>query len=106
MWRCLVKLSRPSLPLCRPFWTGGANGKQPGTRPRLRLAWLLFALTLLLPGCASLAGNSPVRATTTLPTRPPLESLTATSDGGIRLDKRDAADLLIYIEALERAAEN
>ena len=36
--------------------------------------------------------------------RPALTSLTATSDGGIVMDKRDAAELLIYIEALEVAA--
>ena len=106
MWVLSQRYSRPLSPLCPPCWTGGSEDKPPRPRLKLRLAWLLFALTLLLPGCASLAGNSPAQATTTLPTRPPLESLTATSDGGIRLDKRDAADLLIYIEALERAAEN
>ncbi len=103
MWPCSVKLSRPSLPLCRPFWIGGNNGKRPGNRPRLKLAWLLFAVILLLPGCASLTGNSQARTATALPTCPALESLTATNDGGISLNKHDAAELLIYIEALERA---
>ena len=37
-----------------------------------------------------------------IPVRPALTSLTATSDGGIVMDKRDAAELLIYIEQLER----
>ena len=36
-----------------------------------------------------------------IPVRPALTSLTATSDGGITMDKRDAAELLIYIESLE-----
>ena len=34
--------------------------------------------------------------------RPELASLTTTSDGGIMMDKRDAAELLVYIEQLER----
>ena len=89
------------MPLCRPFWTGGANGKQPRTRPRLRLAWLLFALTLLLPGCVSLTSKP---APAQLPIKPALTSLTQTSDGGITMNKHDAAELLLYIEALERAA--
>lgn len=38
-----------------------------------------------------------------VPPRPVLTSLTATSDGGITMNKHDAAELLIYIEALERA---
>ena len=39
-----------------------------------------------------------------MPTKPVLTSLTMTSDGGIMMDKRDAGELLIYIEALERVA--
>ena len=34
--------------------------------------------------------------------RPELTSLAVTSDGGIMMDKRDAAELLIYIDQLER----
>ena len=34
--------------------------------------------------------------------RPELTSLRATPDGGIMMDKRDAAELLIYLEQLER----
>ena len=40
----------------------------------------------------------------TLPARPELTSLVALPDGGIMMDRRDAAELLIYIEALEQAA--
>ena len=68
--------------------------------PRLRLAPLLCALILLLPGCANLTAR-PIPAA--IPVRPELTSLAATSEGGIMLDRRDAAALLIYIEALERA---
>ena len=103
MWELSSKSSQPLSPLCPPCWTGGSEGKSPRPRLKLRLAWLLFALTLLLPGCVSLT-SKPIPAVETLPTRPALTSLTATSDGGITMDKRDAAELLIYIEALERAA--
>ena len=68
--------------------------------PRLRLAPLLCALILLLPGCANLTAR-PIPAA--LPVKPELTILAATSEGGIAMDKRDAAELLIYIEALERA---
>ena len=39
-----------------------------------------------------------------LPVKPVLTSLTVRDDGGISMDKHDAAELLLYIEALERAA--
>ena len=68
--------------------------------PRLRLAPLLCALILLLPGCANLTAR-PIPAA--IPVRPELPSLTATPDNGITMVRRDAAELLIYIEALERA---
>ena len=87
-------------PLFRPFWLGWSGGRRPKARLKLRFAGLLCAMILLLPGCAS----STARPTQALPIRPELTSLTATSDGGITMDKRDAAELLIYIEALERAA--
>lgn len=38
-----------------------------------------------------------------LPVKPELTSLRTTAEGGIAMDKRDAAELLIYIKALERA---
>ena len=41
---------------------------------------------------------------TTLPIRPVLNSLKIMDEGGIMMDKHDAAELLLYIEALERAA--
>ena len=44
-----------------------------------------------------------VRATL-LPIRPVLNSLEIMDEGGIMMDKHDAAELLLYIEALERAA--
>ena len=74
--------------------------RQKKSKLKLRLAGLLCAMTLLLPGCVS----STARPTQALPIRPELTSLTATSDGGIMMGKRDAAELLIYIEALEAAA--
>ena len=67
---------------------------------------MLCAMILVLPGCANLGqtGNSAqMTGTTTLPARPELTSLEVLPNGGITMDKRDAAELLIYIEALERA---
>ena len=100
MWRCLVKSCRRLPPLFRPFWPGWSGGRRPKARLKLRLAGLLCAMILALPGCVS----STARPTQALPIRPELTSLTATSDGGIMMGKRDAAELLIYIEALEAAA--
>ena len=105
MWRRFYNFSAGFCLSFRPFWRGslpgGKNASLPRTRRRVRLAWLIFAAILLTPGCASLAAKP---NPTMLPTKPVLTSLTVTSDGGIRMDKRDAAELLIYIEALERAA--
>ena len=64
----------------------------------------MFALILALSGCASLGQPTSNQAATTLPIRPVLNSLKIMDDGGIMMDKRDAAELLLYIEALERAA--
>ena len=88
-------------PLFRPFWLGWSGGRRPKARLKLRFAGLLCAMILLLPGCANLTAR-PIPAA--LPVKPELTSLAATSEGGIAMDKRDAAELLIYIEALERAA--
>ena len=104
MWVLSVKLSRPSLPLCRPFWIGGNGDRSPRLRLRLRLAWLIFAMILALPGCTSLGQPTSNQAATTLPIRPVLNSLKIMDEGGIMMDKHDAAELLLYIEALERAA--
>ena len=68
------------------------------------LAGLMFALILALSGCASLGQPTSNTATTSLPIRPVLTSLKITDEGGIMMDKRDAAELMIYIEALELAA--
>ena len=101
MWELSSKSSQPLSPLCPPCWTGGSEDKPPRPRLKLRLAWLLFALTLLLPGCVSLTSKP---APAQLPIKPALTSLTQTSDGGLTMNKHDAAELLLYIEALERAA--
>ena len=62
--------------------------------------WLIFAVSLALSGCVS--STAKPTQTATLPVRPELTSLTTTSDGGIMMDRRDAAELLIYLEQLER----
>lgn len=80
---------------------GGQPAKQRKSSPRLILGLLISAMLLLTNGCTSLT-SKPIPMER--PIRPQLTSLKATSDGGIIMDKRDAAELLIYIEALERAA--
>ena len=104
MWRCSVKSSRRLPPLFRPFWLGWSGGRRPKARLKLRFAGLLCAMILALSGCASLAQPTSNTATTSLPIRPVLTSLKITDEGGIMMDKRDAAELMIYIEALELAA--
>ena len=99
MWPCSLKSSKFWPPPFRPCWTGGANARPTKRKPKLRLAGLLCATILLTPGCASLTAR---QAPTPL-IRPELTSLAGTPDGGIILNKRDAAELLIYIEALELA---
>ena len=107
MWLFSLKSSRPWPLPCPPSSTGGRGGRPLKPRPRRKIALLLFAAILALPGCANLAQtNTPAQmtGTTTLPARPELRSLAVTPDGGITMDQRDAAELLIYIEQLERAA--
>ena len=70
----------------------------------MTLATLIFALSLLASGCVSSIAKQ--TQTATLPVRPELTSLTTTSNGGIMMDKRDAAELLIYLEQLERMVGN
>ena len=81
---------------------GGTNAKPPKLKPKLMLATLLLSAILLASCSASL--TQPVSNSPTVITSPTLTSLTALPSGGISMDKRDAAELLIYIEALERAA--
>ena len=101
MWALSVKSCKSWRPLFRPFWIGVRAARRHRAKLRLRLAWLIFAVTLLASGCVS----STARTTRmeTLPARPELTSLVALPDGGIMMDRRDAAELLIYIEALEQA---
>ncbi len=64
-------------------------------------------MILLLNGCAGLTPARPGqdRTMVRLPPRPALTSLQGTPEGGIIMNKHDAAELLIYIESLERATE-
>ena len=95
---------RPWRPLYRPFWIGGQNARPRKNRLRLKIASMLCVMILALSGCASLAQPSSNTATTSLPIRPVLTSLKITDEGGIMMDKHDAAELMIYIEAVELAA--
>ena len=99
MWPCSVKSSRRLPQLSRLFCLGWSSARPKKSRLKLKLVGLLCALILLVNGCVS----STAGPTRTLPVRPELTSLTATGDGGIMMNKRDAAELLIYIEALEAA---
>ena len=101
MWELSSKSSQPLSPLCPPCWTGGNGDRRSRLRLMHRIVLMLFATSLLLPGCVSLTSKP---APAQLPIKPALTSLTQTSDGGITMNKHDAAELLLYIEALERAA--
>ena len=73
---------------------------------RLRLgliATLLFVMILALHGCSSSAGITSTPPALMI-TKPRLTSLTVTPDGGLCMNKTDAAELLIYVERLETAA--
>ena len=104
MWVLSQRLSPPSRLSCPQSLSGGQSAGPCRSRLRLKLAWLIFAMILLLPGCTSLGQPTSNQAATTLPIRPVLNSLKIMDDGGIMMDKHDAAELLLYIEALERAA--
>ena len=78
-------------------WPKGSKSnaaRSPWQMHRLMLTVLLLAL--LMSGCA---GSVPVAPR---PPRPTLESLMPTNDGGICMDRGDAAELLLYLDALER----
>ena len=98
--RCLSAYLACLCPAFPASWTGLPSAKPPRPRLRRRLALTLFALILLLSSCvSSTARPSPA----ILPIKPNLPSLQITAEGGIMMDKRDTAELLIYIDALERA---
>jgi hypothetical protein len=104
MWLCSLKYCTPWLRLFLPCLTGGRAAKPRKTGLKLRHAWLISALILLSSGCVS-STTRPIPAEA-IPVRPELSSLTGTPDGGIMMDKRDAAELLIYIELLERTVKS
>ena len=107
MWLLFLnscKRWRPSFPLSSP---GGKNKTPRSEKLKRRSATLLCAMILLLNGCAGLTPTRPGqdRTTVQLLPRPALTSLQKTPEGGISMNKHDAAELLIYIESLERAME-
>ena len=66
----------------------------------LTAAVVMLCLTILLAsGCGALKTRHAV-----LPPSPVLESSTINADGGICIDSADTAELLLYIEHLERMA--
>lgn len=72
------------------------HGRHGGSVVRNLLLTLLLTI-LLASGCASSAANRPP-----MPTRPTLETLMPTPDGGICMGRDDARELLLYIDQLER----
>ena len=67
------------------------------------IAAAICVTILAASGCAA-SGHGMAKTKTIPPPRPTLETLTVTPDGGICMGKSDAADLLLYIDALEEAA--
>ena len=84
--------ARPSGPLAH----GGPRGNAPKPRQRPRLLPMLLLVTLWVNGCAVTTQTAPP------PPRPTLESLMPTTDGGITMNGQDAAELLRYLDQLER----
>lgn len=58
---------------------------------------LLFSVSV--SGCVTTGGQAEPAP---LPPRPTLESMTENEQGGICIDRQDTAELLHYIDALER----
>ena len=107
MWPLSLKSCkrwRPLSPLSSP---GGERKRPLSKKLKRRSASLLCATILLLSGCAALTPMQPSqgRAPVQLPPRPVLTSLQSTPDGGITMNKHDSAELLIYLESLERLLE-
>lgn len=88
-WALLSPLSR----------RGGATVKPRSVPLLIGAAVALWLAILLASDCASSASRPRV-----LPPAPILESSTSQSDGGICLGRADTAELLLYIETLERMA--
>ena len=57
-------------------------------------------LILALSGCAGLREVKPMP-----PSAPILESLTINPDGSMCMDRQDSAELLLYVDQLERMNE-
>lgn len=105
MWVLSQRYSRPWPLPCPQSLSGGQSAGPRRSRLQLRIVWLMFALTLALPGCTSLGQPTSNTANNpTVITKPTLTSLRTTESGGITMNKHDAEELLFYIEALERAA--
>ena len=96
MWDRSRHSSLASVPSCPPCLGGGRLGSARRLERRRSLKLTALLLILLLSGCA----NSNIKPT--LPPAPVLESLEATSEGGICMDRQDAQELLLYIDQLER----
>ena len=89
MWVLSQRYSRPWPLPCPQSLSGGQSAGPRRSRLQLRIVW---------------GQSTSNQAATTLPIRPVLNSLKIMDEGGIMMDKHDAAELLLYIEALERAA--
>lgn len=94
----------PSRPYCKglelssPWWQRLSNGRgSSGITGTLKTLLTVSLLILALNGCAASRSN-----VAPPPPRPTLESLEPTPEGGICMDKQDAAELLLYLDSLER----
>lgn len=103
MWVLSQRYSRPWPLPCPQSLSGGQSAGPRRSRLQLRIVWLMFVLTLNLPGCATLAApTNDQTGRITVITKPVLNSLSFDADGGMCMDKHDSEDLLIYIRTLER----
>ena len=81
-------------------WRSGGSAVLKKSATLLTAAVVMLCLTILLAsGCGALKTRHAV-----LPPSPVMESSTINADGGICIDRADTAELLLYIEHLERMA--
>lgn len=99
MWARSRSFSR-AWALLSPLYPSGGRHGRPKSVPHLIAAAVMLCLVILMAnGCASSSSRQKA-----LPPAPVLESSTINADGGICIDRADTAELLQYIEHLERMA--
>lgn len=98
MWDGSSCYSQGSGPSCTKSQATWKQCEEVTPSGKLKLTLTVSMLILMTSGCAGLSSKQIPQP---IP-RPTLESLQESPDGGICMDKQDSAELLLYIDALER----